>query len=87
MRYLTLLLMMCLMFMSPFVAVADPAKAQNAPALITLDQAVKRVKQLKTGKILAAETRQHGDTAVHIIKVLTDGGRVKKVRIQAAPAN
>jgi len=87
MRYLIILLMMCLMSMSPLVALADTTKPQNAPALITLDQAVKRVKQLKTGKILAAETRQQGDTAVHIIKVLTDDGRVKKVRIQAIPAN
>jgi len=79
MRYSILLLM----FFLPSIAFASTDNAELAKPLITLDQAVKQVKQNKQGKVLAAETKQQDDAPVHIIKVLTNDGRVKKIRIKA----
>ncbi len=50
--------------------------------IITLDEAVKKVKTNNNGKVLSAQTKQIDGQSMHIIKILTIDGHVKKVRIQ-----
>ncbi len=52
-------------------------------ACISLEQAVRRVRKQYGGRIISAETRGSGDRRVHVIKVLTDDGTVRTVRIPA----
>jgi predicted phosphatase len=52
---------------------------------ISLDQAVKRVKVKQHAKVLSAKTVQIDGDAVHVVKVLTKAGRVKKIRINSIP--
>lgn len=72
-----------LMFILPSIAMSAVDGGHSSQSVITLDQAVKQVKQNKQGKVLAAETKQIEAAPVHIIKVLTNDGRVKKIRIKA----
>lgn len=62
--------------------------APNAPALVvhqsgglTLDQAVEQVRRQYNGRIVSAETTVSGGRETHVIKVLTDDGKVKTVRV------
>ncbi|HEX2140163.1 MAG TPA: hypothetical protein VHG33_10665 [Woeseiaceae bacterium] len=48
---------------------------------LSLNEAVERVRQQYRGRIVSAETRLNGNREVHIIKVLTEDGKVKTVRI------
>ena len=48
----------------------------------TLSEAVEMVKRQYKGRIVSAETRTSGGREVHHIKVLTEDGKVKTVRIQ-----
>ena len=50
---------------------------------VTLEEAVRRVRKQYGGRIISAETRGKGDRRVHVIKVLTDDGTVRTVRIPA----
>jgi uncharacterized membrane protein YkoI len=50
---------------------------------VSLDEAVSRVRRQTNGKILSAETVRIKGRPVHVIKVLTPDGRVKRVRIDA----
>ena len=47
----------------------------------TLSEAVEMVKRQYKGRIVSAETRISGGREVHHIKVLTEDGKVKTVRI------
>lgn len=49
---------------------------------LTLSQAVAQVKRQYNGRIVSAVTKRQGNREVHHIKVLTDDGKVKTVRIQ-----
>lgn len=49
---------------------------------VTLEEAVRRVRKQYGGRIVSAETRG-GSKRTHVIKVLTDKGRVVTVRIPA----
>ena len=68
------------------VAIADSREhrqliiAQNDGP--TLSEAVEMVRRQYKGRIVSAETRISGNREVHHIKVLTDDGKVKTVRIQ-----
>ncbi len=62
------------------VMVADAAAAKDE---ISLSEAVARVRREYGGRILEAETRGQNGRRVHVIKVLTDEGRVRTVRIPA----
>ncbi len=60
---------------------AQPAQSlaqSNGP---TLSQAVEQVRRQYRGRIVSAETRVRGNREVHVIKVLTDDGKVKTVRV------
>jgi len=52
---------------------------------ITLDEAVHRVKNNNQGKVLDAKTVHKNGEPVHVIKVLTNDGRVKKIRVKSKP--
>lgn len=47
----------------------------------TLAEAVEMVKQQYRGRIVSAQTKTNGDREVHYIKVLTEDGKVKTVKI------
>ena len=47
----------------------------------TLSQAVEQVRRQYRGRIVSAETQVRGNREVHVIKVLTDDGKVKTVRV------
>lgn len=47
----------------------------------SLNEAVEQVRRQYNGRIVSAETRVSGNREVHHIKVLTDDGKVKTVRI------
>ena len=53
--------------------------------LITLDQAVQKVKKNNKGKVLSAQTKQIEGRQTHVIKVLTADGHVKKIRVESGP--
>ncbi|MEM7764240.1 MAG: hypothetical protein AAF290_09170 [Pseudomonadota bacterium] len=64
------------------VAVSSPATPLAADR-VSLSEAVKQVRKRYGGRILSAETRGSGASRVHVIKVLTEKGRVQTVRIKA----
>ncbi len=46
---------------------------------VTLSQAVEQVRRQYNGRIVSAETQVSGDRETHVIKVLTEDGKVKTV--------
>ena len=48
---------------------------------VTLSQAVEQVRSQYNGRIVSAETQVNGKREVHVIKVLTQDGKVKTVRV------
>jgi len=62
------------------VETADAGPMQGGG--VTLDQAVDQVRRQYKGRIVSAVTEINGNREVHVIKVLTDDGKVKTVRIQ-----
>lgn len=70
---------------------AGAAVSASAPATLipaqsdggkSLDQAVAEVRRRYGGQILRAETRVENCREMHYVKVLTDGGRVRTVKIR-----
>jgi|GEM_PF-2696901 len=49
----------------------------------SLEQAVEQVKRNTNGKILSANTVREGKRNVHNVRVLTQQGRVKRIRVDA----
>ena len=47
----------------------------------TLDEAAKQAARQHNAKVLSARTVKDGNKSVHVIKLLTEGGVVKTVRI------
>ena len=47
----------------------------------SLQETVERVRRQYNGRIVSAETRVRGSREVHVIKVLTEDGKVKTVQI------
>ncbi len=48
---------------------------------VTLSQAVEQVRHQYNGRIVSAETEVNGNRETHVIKVLTQDGKVKTVRV------
>lgn len=48
---------------------------------LSLSQAVEQARRQHNGRIVSAETRVQGGREVHVIKVLTNDGKVKTVRV------
>ena len=74
-----------------------PAGVEFSPAVpefiayqgggMTLSQAVEQVRRQYNGQIVSAETRVSGNKETHIIKVLTQDGKVKTVRVPGRRLN
>ncbi|MDZ7643523.1 MAG: hypothetical protein U5K76_04385 [Woeseiaceae bacterium] len=72
-----------------FVVTGGEAHAAAADALQlvqrdgpTLSEAVEQVRRKYRGRIVSAETRMRGNRELHVIKVLTDDGKVITERIR-----
>ncbi len=79
-----LLLTISLAFASVSVAREDSSAANLVIAQSggkTLNEAVEQVRRQYPGRIVSAETRIQGDREVHHIKVLTEDGKVKTVKV------
>jgi len=50
---------------------------------ISLQQAAAQVQQRTSGRILMAETRRNDGREVHVIRVLTEGRRVRTIQVDA----
>ncbi len=48
---------------------------------VTLSQAVEQVRRQYNGRIVSAVTQANGNCEVHVIKVLTEDGKVKTVSV------
>ena len=55
----------------------------HAAAEVSLDQAVEQAKQRVGGRVISAETRNRDGRQVHNIRILTDEGKVRRLRINA----
>lgn len=49
----------------------------------SLDSVVKRIRKETNSRVLSAETRSIEGRRVHVIRVLTEDGRVKRLRVDA----
>jgi hypothetical protein len=93
MRTLSTLLLLTIALTAGTEGIAAQKKSARAesptpPALsvmqesgVTLSQAVEQVRRQYKGTIVSAKTRCNGSRETHEIKVLTDDGRVKTVRV------
>lgn len=59
------------------LAYADPPRS--------LDEAVSQARDRYPGRVLSAETEQRGDRESYRIRILTDDGRVKRLRMDGGP--
>ncbi len=84
------LLLSCAPLGSAFAAV-DRDDAQRITVAqsggMTLNQAVEQVKRQYGGRIVSAETRMEGNREMHHIKVLTEDGKVKTVKVPGRTRN
>lgn len=78
---------------SPESVISD-VQASESPGLdsfqsggMTLSQAVEQVRRQYGGQIVSAETQVSGNRETHIIKVLTQDGKVKTVRVPGRRLN
>lgn len=87
MRLLSTILLLVWLSAAPSWAIADRPHRVEPRLLIaqnnctSLGDAVERVRRQYNGRIVSAETRVSGNREVHYIKVLTEDGKVKTVRI------
>jgi hypothetical protein len=65
----------------PPVRAAPPLLVLAAP--VSLDQAVRRVQERYSGKVVRTETLQEDGHTVYILRVLSDTGHVWTVRVDA----
>ena len=65
----------------------SPALDSDQSGGMTLSQAVEQVRRQHGGQIVSAETRVSGKRETHIIKVLTQDGKVKTVRVPGRRLN
>lgn len=69
---------------STVFACPEPIELTVAKAsVVTLDDAVQQVKASDKGKVLDAQTIEADGQAIHVIKVLTPKGVVKKIHVPA----
>lgn len=68
------------------VGMVGTVSAQSAESMVTLDQAVFKVRQDTGGKVLSAEQRGVGRRQEYRIKVLTPEGHVKVMVVSSEPS-
>lgn len=61
-----------------------PAAARNPGSGESLDSAVSRARERTGGRVLSAETRQVDGRATHFVRILTEDGKVRRLRVDAA---
>ena len=93
MRTLPTLLLIAIALTASGQGIAAQVKAavtqQSAPPAlsvmqcngVTLSEAVEQVRRQYSGRIVSAETQVSGNCETHVIKVLTQDGKVKTVRV------
>lgn len=54
---------------------------------VSLDEAVSIVRKRYGGRVINARTRNDNGRKVHVIKILSDEGRVREVRVDADSGN
>jgi uncharacterized membrane protein YkoI len=59
------------------------ASGAQADRRISLEQAVNEARDRYPGRVLSAETERRGGRESHQIRILTEDGRVKRLRIDA----
>jgi len=64
-----------------FEAPSLPSAGTRQGSGMTLSEAVEQVRRQYNGRIVSAETIVSGGRETHVIKVLTEDGKVKTVRI------
>jgi uncharacterized membrane protein YkoI len=50
---------------------------------LSLDQAVQQAKERTGGRVISAETRESNGRRTHNIRILTDEGKLRRLRIDA----
>ncbi|MCU7810437.1 MAG: PepSY domain-containing protein [Candidatus Thiodiazotropha sp. (ex Notomyrtea botanica)] len=50
---------------------------------LSLDQAVRQAKERVDGRVISAETRENNGQRTHNIRILTDDGKLRRLRIDA----
>ncbi|MES9962827.1 MAG: hypothetical protein ABW116_04765 [Candidatus Sedimenticola sp. 20ELBAFRAG] len=71
---------------SPFKERVQGRNSEAPQRSRSLDREVERVRSETGARVLSAETRRIDGEPVHVIRVLTEDGRVKRLRIKASPA-
>lgn len=75
----------------PLPVEADQNKAPSQETYqgggVTLSQAVQQVRRQYNGQIVSAVTQVSGNRETHVIKVLTQDGKVKTVRVAGRQRN
>lgn len=61
-----------------------PPPREEPEVRLSLDEAAAMVRQRTGGRVVRADRRQQGDRLVYEIRVLTDDGRVRTYRVDAA---
>ena len=72
---------------APGSAVPAPAldeRAAAAPAVMSMDQAVKMVEERFQARVVKAEMQRDGAHTVYVLRLLNDSGKVWTVRVDAA---
>ena len=85
-QILTILLILggCCLALQATANTAEPASGGLLVAQsdgMSLSEAVEQVRRQYNGRIVSAETKRSGNREVHHIKVLTEDGKVKTVKI------
>jgi uncharacterized membrane protein YkoI len=65
------------------VAAGPPLRLAQAENGISLEEATRRVREQTGGQVLRAETKRDKGRAVHLIRVLTEDGRVRNWHVDA----
>ncbi|MGB5245052.1 MAG: hypothetical protein WBM54_01930 [Woeseia sp.] len=85
-KFLICSLALCVLPALANTAVAAPAQPTGTVVVAqndgpSLGEAVEQVRRQYRGRIVSAATEVRGNREVHVIKVLTEDGKVKTVRI------
>ena len=82
-RILIALMMMGLVMSLP-AAARKHGSGQRGSSGESLDSAVSRTRERTGGRVLSAETRQVDGRPTHFVRILTEDGKVRRLRVDAA---
>ena len=93
MRTMTHMLSVAALILAGTGPLALPADAGQEPIVVaqarglTLEQAVQQVLRQYGGRIVSAHTEVRNGREVHVVRVLTDKGKVREQRVQGRRLN